>query len=469
MATVETTSETTESEPTIGVPGSSIGRQVVWLAVPVLIEQSLLYLVGLSDTVLTGRYLSGEHLAGVTVAAYLLWTVGSLMTVVSVGATALVARLRGGGQNSEANAITHQAIVMAVAFGLFVLVVGLVAAPWAASAMNLRGPAHAHAVEYFRIVIAVAPLLTITAAGIACLRGAGDTRTGMWVMTLVNLINIALSWGLVRGFGPLPQLGFAGIAIGTAVGEAIGGLVVLAVLFRGRSGLKLDLAGLRPRFDRIRRMLRISVPAFAESATNSGAQLLFLGLINTLGSTATAAHGVAIRCESIAFLTVMAFSVPASTLVGQYLGARRPDLARRSAFMAWGLGMVVLTLMGMLLYASSGPMFAFFLGGGHPEVAEVGVPVMRIVAFAMPALATINVLNGALRGAGDTRWPWFIVMAGYFLVRTPLTVWMISPTVRGGLELGLRGAWFAMLADLNVRGALVAWRFLQGGWARKEV
>jgi Na+-driven multidrug efflux pump len=219
----------------------------------------------------------------------------------------------------------------------------------------------------------------------------------------------------------------------------------------------------------IARILRISVPAAGESLTNITCQLWFLGLINRLGATATAAHGVAIRCESIAFLTVTAFSVAASTLTGQYLGARRPDLAARAARTSWGLGVLVLSALGVLLYTQAGPMFALFLGGRQPHVASEGVPVLRVVAFALPALATINVLTGALRGAGDTRWPWLFVLLGYLLVRIPLTYLLTTPSSDGGLGWGLYGAWIAMFADLCVRAALVASRFLQGGWRTVRV
>jgi Na+-driven multidrug efflux pump len=219
----------------------------------------------------------------------------------------------------------------------------------------------------------------------------------------------------------------------------------------------------------ILRILRISVPAAGESLTNIICQLWFLGLINRLGATATAAHGVAIRCEAIAFLTVTAFAVAASTLTGQYLGARRPELAERAARTAWALGVVVLGGLGVVLYTQAGPMFALFLGGRQPQVALEGVPVLRVVAFALPALATINVLSGALRGAGDTRWPWLFVLLGYLLVRIPLTYLLTTPEVYGGLGWGLYGAWIAMFADLCVRAALVAGRFLQGGWRLARV
>jgi putative MATE family efflux protein len=453
----------------LAVPGASISRQVLWLAGPVLVEQSLLYLVGLSDTLLTGRYLSAEHLAAVTVASYLLWFLASVLTIVSVGATALVARHFGANRRAAAVRVTEQAIAMALIVGVAILVVGWASAPWLVRALNLTGLSAGSAALFLRIVLLVTPLLACTTAGVACLRGAGDTRTGMWVMIVVNAINVGLSWSLVRGLGPLPALGFPGIALGTACGEGVGGLLVLAVLARGCSGLRVEPRGLVPDRDEFHRILRISLPAAGESLSNILCQLWFLGLINRLGAIATAAHGVAIRCEAIAFLTVTAFAVAASTLTGQYLGARRPDLAARAATTAWALGVTVLAGLGMFLYTQAGPMFELFLGGRQPDVVALGVPVLRVVVFAMPALATITVLNGALRGAGDTRWPWVIVLLGYLLVRLPLTYLLATPATRGGLGWGLYGAWIAMFADLSVRGFLVAARFLHGGWRLAKV
>jgi putative MATE family efflux protein len=451
------------------VPARSIARQVVWLGAPVLVEQSLLYLVGISDTVLTGRYLAADHLAAVTVSTYLLWFLASLLTIVSVGATALVARLCGGDDRPEAARIAQQAVSMALLLGTALLVTGWAAAPWVVRVLNLSGLSAESATRFLRIVLMVTPLLACTSAGIASLRGAGDTRTGMWVMIAVNAINVTVGWTLVLGLGPFPALGFTGIAVGTASAEAVGGLAVLAVLARGRSGIRLEPRGLVPDWGRIRRILRISLPAAGESLTNTLCQLWFLGLINRLGPFATAAHGVALRCEAIAFLTVAAFSVPASTLTGQYLGACRPERAARAARTAWGMGVLVLSLLGLLLYTQAVAMFEIFLGGRQPRVVTLGVPVLRIVAFALPALATINILGGALRGAGDTRWPWVIVLFGYLAVRLPLTYLLATPTAAGGLGWGLYGAWVAMFADLHVRGVLVAARFLHGGWKHTRV
>ena len=257
--------------------------------------------------------------------------------------------------------------------------------------------------------------------------------------------------------------------MGTACGEGIGGALILALLIRGRAGLRLTRRNVTPNRERMSRLLRISLPAAGESVTNVLCQLWFLRLINRLGPVATAAHGVAIRCEAIAFLSITAFSVAASTLTGQYLGARRPDLAAKSARTCWGLGGLLLSFMGLMFFTQGQAMFQLFLAGRQNAVLDEGVPVLHIVALAMPALATISVLNGSLNGAGDMRWPWLFTLTGYLLVRIPLTYLLIAPVSRGGWSLGLRGAWIAMFVDLQVRAVLVSWRFLSSRWILARV
>ncbi len=455
--------------PNLDTTHGSMTRRVLRLGLPVLVVQATFFLVGFSDTVVTGRYLDEDALAAVTVANYLLWFLDTLLTIVSIGATAVVARSVGAGDWGAANRACGQAMLMALALGVVALAIGWPAAPFLTRMLNLQGSVHAQATTFLRIVLIATPLVAATTAGIACLQGAADTRTGMYVFFMVDAVNIALTWACARGVGPMPSLGLPGVAAGTAIAEGLGGAVILVVLTLGRSNLKLGWKRLRFERPEAARIMHVSLPAMGESATNIVGQLWFLALINRLGSTATAAHGVAIRCEAVAFLTVYAFSVPASTLVGQYLGASRPDLAARAGRTAWALAVGVVGVLGVFVYLGADVMFDLFLGGRQPHVAAAGVPVLRIVAFALPALATLNVVNGALRGAGDTRTPLAFTVVGYACARIPLTYWFATPVAQGGLGWGLEGAWLAMFADLHIRGALSAVRLLQGGWKHVRV
>src|SRR5439155_8853957 len=131
-------------------------------------------------------------------------------------------------------------------------------------------------------------------AGVACLIGAGDTRTGLWVQGGVAVLNVPLAWGLCRGFGPVPGLGFVGVPLGTAISYFFGATAVLIVLARGRAGLLIRLSGFVPDAALIRRLLRVSIPAGADSLSVVAGQMWFLHIVNSLGATAASAHGIAL-------------------------------------------------------------------------------------------------------------------------------------------------------------------------------
>src|SRR5262249_46719844 len=241
--------------------------------------------------------------------------------------------------------------------------------------------------DYLRPLFVLLVFQVVESAGIACLAGAGDTRTGLWVLGGVAVVNVPLAWAFFYGVGPLPGLGFPGIALGTALSHTLGGLAVVALLLRGRAGLALRLRRLWPRGDLLYRLLRVSVPAAAHRLSVAVAQLWFMGLVNRLGDAASGAHGIAIGWEALGFQSGTAFATAAMALVSLNLGAGRPDRAARSGWTAFLLGLLVMSLMGVIFFALAPAMFALFCP--RPEQAPViaaGLPVLRLVAFAMPAL-----------------------------------------------------------------------------------
>jgi Na+-driven multidrug efflux pump len=175
--------------------------------------------------------------------------------------------------------------------------------------------------------------------GIACLRGAGDTLTGFIAMSVVNVVNVAVSGSLVSGWGPFPQLGWIGLAIGAASGYGVACGLILAILIRGRAGLRLRWSRMRPDRDLIRRILRIGVPAGVDMTAIVLCHLWFLTIVISLGILEAAAHSLAIRIESLAYLPGTAFQVAAATMTGQSLGAgdhRRASRSVMAACMAGG-------------------------------------------------------------------------------------------------------------------------------------
>jgi putative MATE family efflux protein len=452
-----------------------LARRVLGLAWPVLALNLLVLIVDLSDRFLVGHLpAASPHeaqamLAAQTTAHYVAWFISSYTALVSVGATALVARCVGAGDWRLAQRAAAQAVILSGLVGLAGSIAGVLFLPEFVHLMSLDGAAAAYATDYLRPIFALLAFRVIEVGGVACLVGAGDTRTGLWVQGGVAVANVPIAWTLCRGLPAAPfvgfpgwdGLGFVGVPLGTSICYLLAAGAVLTVLARGRAGLKLHTPELRPELRLLYRLLRVSVPAAVDSLSIVAGQFWFLRIVNELGEVPAAAHGIAIGWEALGYLSGHAFGVAAMTLVGQSLGARRPDVATRSGWTALGLGCLMMSIMGAVFCTFAPAMFRLFCPDpGQQPVIDAGVPVLRLVAIAMPALASTMVLTAALRGAGDTRVPVLFTWVGFLIVRIPLAYLLTRPA----FGIGLLGAWLAMAADIYVRGTFFLWRFASGKW-----
>jgi putative MATE family efflux protein len=427
-----------------------------------------------------GNQIWARHIAyqsAQTTAHYLAWFITSYTVIVSVGSTALVARFVGAGDWRAAIHATNQSLLLAAVFGILASALGLVGMDRVIELLRLRGEAAELAVDYLRPLFALLTFQMIGLAGIACLVGAGDTRTGFVVLGGVAILNIPLAWSFFLGIGSWHGLGFKGIALGTALSQSIGGLAVLGVLARGRAGLRLLPRLLWPDGKLIARLLRVSIPAAVDSLSLVVGQFWFLSLVNRLGYVASSAHGIALRWEALGYLSGVAFGTAAMTLVGQNLGAGRPDRAARSGWTAFGVGCTMMCTMGAVFFTFAPQMFALFCPSpAQRPIVEAEVPVLRLVAFAMPAVASWIIFTYALRGAGDTRVPVLFTWIGFLGVRIPLAYLLTQDRIElgplgswAGIDPPLFGAWLAMFADLMLRGAFFLHRFASGRWKTVQV
>jgi putative MATE family efflux protein len=448
------------------------------LTAPVLIEQILHLLVGFTDLWLTGNFLPGEaYVAAMTLMIYALWLVGNVFGFVALGSTAMTARFVGAGNRELANRVMNQSIVTGLAWALVLMAVAIPLAGYFPVVMGLRGMAAEAATRYLTIELCVLPAVMVERVGVACLRGAGDMVSGLVVMAIVNVINMAVSYALCRGVGPLPELGWTGIALGTAIGHVCGAAILIALLANGRAGFHLRLAGMRPDFDLFRRILRIGVPGGIDVILVSICHLIYLRIVLSLGDVAAAAHGVAIQVEALGYMPGGAFQISAATLAGQYLGARDLVRARRSVVMACAVASAIMVVAGIVFYLAATPLAAFFLGGRTSEAVPLAATLLRIVAYAMLPLAVMMVLIGALRGAGDTRWPLALNLLGIVLLRVPLAIYLAHDVVAipvidrniPGAGLGVVGAWYGAVIDIVARCLLLIARFRHDAWQRIDV
>lgn len=434
-------------------------HRVLALALPAVGEQLLNMAVGLTDTFMMG-HLGASAVAAVGLSNQAIMLATTFFAAVATGVTALVARHTGAREPEGANRILHQGYLLGALIGAGATVLALtLAGPIMAI---LRAPADvvAPGTAYLRIASTVFIGAAWLFIGNAALRGAGDTRSPMLIMLAVNVVNIAVAYLFIFGPGPFPQLGVAGSAVGAAAGRGVGGLLVTALLWRGRAGLRLRLAALAPNQAQIKRIANIGLPAGAEQLMMRLGMTAYVTTVAALGTKAYAAHQLALQGESLAFMPGFGFAIAATTLVGQGLGACDPEQARADAYLARRMALSLMSVMGVLFFIFAAPILDVFIN--DPEVVRLGVWPLRLVAFSQPALATMMVLSGGLRGAGDTRATLAINATGLWLVRLPLALLLTGP-------LGLLGAWIAMGVDLNLRGLGMWLRFRSGKWAKIRV
>ncbi|MDA1049145.1 MAG: MATE family efflux transporter [Planctomycetota bacterium] len=460
------------------VSSSNTVRPMLALALPVLAEESLTMLVGYTDWWLAGHFLAGaEYKAAMGLMSYVLWLLPSMFAAVAIGATALIARFVGAGDRDAARRVAHQALLLGLVLTFVVLAAVLLGGRSLVHIMQLEGRAAELAVRYIWILTPVIPAIMLEQVGVACLRGAGDTVSGFVAKSIVNVVNLVVSALLVVGPGNIPKLGWEGLAIGTACGHGLGGLLVLGLLIRGRAGMRLELAGMRPDRELIRRLWRIGMPGGVDVLAVLGCHFVYLAIINSLGVAAAAAHGLGVQIEALAYLTCYAFHVAASTMTGQLLGAGESRRATRCAIEACFVGGAMLTAAALVFYFAGAWLAGFFTGDIHDPTAMAAGKLLKIVAFSTPPLAVMMVLTGSLRGAGDTRWPLVVTFVGLIAVRLPLACWFAweSFQVPGlditvtGLGLGVAGAWWAMVIDVVLRSILLIYRFWQGRWKEMAV
>lgn len=434
-------------------------RRVLALALPAVGEQTLNMAVGLADTFMVG-HLGAAAVTAVGLSNQAVMLVTTFFAATATGVTALVARHVGAREPDQANIVAHQGYLLAALFGVLAMAFGLTLSRPTMQAIQAPADALASGATYLRVVALTFPLAAWLFVGNAALRGAGDTRTPMLIMLVVNVVNVVVAYAAIYGAGPLPALGVTGSAIGAAAARGMGGLLVTLLLLRGHSGLRLRARQLLPNAAQIRRIANIGLPAGAEQLLMRGAQTTFAATVATLGTQAFAAHQISLQVESLSYMPGFGFAVAATTLVGQGLGARDAGRARADGLLAQRLAIAVMTCMGVIFFLFPTQIIGIFIN--DPQVVQAGIWPLRLVAFSQPALATSMVLGGALRGAGDTRTTLLITGGGLWLVRLPLA-WLLAP------RLGLIGAWIGMVSDLFVRGGLVWLRFRGDRWTRLKV
>jgi putative MATE family efflux protein len=441
---------------------SHLLRSVTRLAWPVVVQQVSFSMVQLVDTALVG-HLGEDALAGVRLGGQLFWFSQAGMVAIGVGSTAIIARNVGAGDSRHASRTLNNAIMMAVAWGVFVGVLMWFFGGWALGVLGAEPGAQHQGTIFLKATAIGLPFWSVLFACNASQQGAGDTRTPMVVGIVINIANIIIAYTLINGVGPAPKLDVLGSGAGFTGAAIIGAVLILVILsvrtkplhWSARHALEGDQhdAG---------RVLNVGLPAGVEQAQFNVAFMIYTRIIASLGTTALAAHGVTLALQSLTFNVGFGLSVATSALVGQSLGAKRPDLAERATWLTTRYSVAFMVILGIIMMVLGEEITGLFVGGETAdEVQHIGGQLLFIFALAMPGIAISLSLGGALRGAGDTRAVLLIMAGTTWLVRL-VPAYLLAIT----FGLGVPGAWIAAVLDISVRAVLMYLRFRTGKWKR---
>jgi putative MATE family efflux protein len=296
----------------------------------------------------------------------------------------------------------------------------------------------------------------------AVFRAAGDTRTPTIIGSVTVVINMILDPLLIFGLGPFPELGVSGAALATGVSVTISTAWVLTKLLRGHAGF--SMAGFleyRPDVRESLKIARIGLPIASQQFVFVAVYWFLIKIVHEFGSEAAAAMGVGNRMESFSYLICMGFSVAASTMVGQNLGARKPDRAARCAWGSVGIAVGVTFVVSILFLTIPRQIASIFTD--NPVVLEIAIDYLIILGISQSAMAIEIVLEGAFGGAGDTIPPMLVMIPGS-LARVPLA-YVLAFT----LGMGINGVWWTLTITSIAKAIVLALWFYRGRWKHKEV
>lgn len=487
--------------------GFTMKRAIFTLSWPVLIEMFLHAGVNLVDASVASG-ISVEAADAIGAGGYVLWATAMLAIALGVGATAMVSRAVGKRRFAVASAVVGQTTTLAWAGGLVSAVLFAALAPWMASIMNLKGVAYDHAVTYLRVCALGVPAMTFLEGAVSSLRGAGDSLTPMLSILIVNIVNAGLTFALsgvdwaVARLDPVTgamerrvifanpfnfDMGVAGIAWGTTAAWWTGAFILTLVLARGTGThrLRLTWKRMRPHWHTVRRIIRVGVPNFLETAGMWFGNFLTILMVGWMAHPGyLGAHIVAVRVEAFSYMPGFAISLAVATLVGQYLGMGRPDLAERAIFRCTVLAAAFMTLMGAVFIAFPGSVVGLFTQ--QEEHLRLTPALLMITGFVQAPFAVAIVLRSALRGAGDTRAAMWITWVSTYAIRLPLA-WLccgvdipLPDSMGGGVIAnpaplaaigvsGLPGFWVGLCAEIVLRGVLFTAVVLRGRWKSARV
>lgn len=476
LETLKTASADEDVQPTTGILAAireairgshsdytrgPIGRSILLLSVPMVLEMLMESVFAVVDVFFVAK-LGADAVATVGLTESMLTLIYTLAIGLSIGVTATVAR-RIGEQNPDGAArAAVQAIIIGLVLSALMGVAGVLLAPKLLSLMGASPGVIAQGSGFTRVMLGGNASVVLLFLLNAIFRGSGDAAIAMRVLWLANFINIALGPCLIFGLGPFPELGVTGAAVATTIGRSTGALYAFSRLVRPGSRVHIERRHLLPDLALMLRLIRLSASGAFQVFIGMASWIGLIRIISSFGSDALAGYTIGIRIIIFALLPSWGMSNAAATMVGQALGARKPERAERAVWKAGFYNTCFLGAIGLVFVVFAEQIIRLFIS--DPNVIPYGVDALRIIACGFLFYAYGMVITQSFNGAGDTFTPTIINLFVFWLWEIPLA-YVLAFT----FGFGPRGVFMAVMIAFSTLAVVSVLIFRLGRWKKREV
>ena len=447
-----------------GVDRGMMRSDILTIALPSLVELVLTSLTSMADQIMVGRLpgqLGVQALSAVGLCMNPKFILMTALMAINTGTTAVVARYRGMGNQEKANQTFKQSLIFNIFLSAIMMVIGVVFARELIGLIAGNGISETtveYAVTYFRIQMYGFIPLMMTNTVTSTLRAIGDSKMPMVYNTIANVVNLFFNYGLIYGKLGMPEMDVAGASLATVIGQCVAFVIAMYIMFSKKRYVYLDLKE-KTGYNKtiMNNVLGIGLPSMLEQLCLRIGIIIYSRIVASLGDIAYATHMVCMNIQSLTFMSGMAFQNSATTLMGQSLGRRRLDMADNYTRMTRNISFWISCVIGVVLALFGGPIVNIY--NSTHEIVEMGGKLLAIVAITQPFQSSQFVTTGALRGAGDTKYPAVVIFICTLIVRSVLGYIFVVQ-----LDMGLIGAWFAIVVDQLLKTAMIFARYNTGKW-----
>ncbi len=438
----------------------SLARGIWYLALPSIVANTLMDVFNIVDMIFVGR-LGPSAIAAVSIGGIVMGLVRMIAMGISTGTVAMVSRFVGAGDHRSAEEVITQTLFLNFFFSAVIALLGHIFAETILRAMGATEEILTYAVAYLRIMCYGSITIFLTMTLSAGLRGFGDAVTPMHALALASLLNIGLDPPLlIFGIGPFPRLEVAGSAVATVLARLIGAIVLLAALLLGKQGIGFGWIRSGLRWKMIWRIVKIGSYSSLRMLSMNLSRIILVRFVSAFGAIAIAAYGIGMRLRLFVMMPGMGFANAASVMVGQNLGAKKPERSEKSAWIAVAFYSVFLVIVTIVFLFFPRQVIGVF--NTQADMVELGSSFLRLYAFSLLFGALAIILGRGHDGAGDTASPMFITGFSLIVIGIPLA-WGFSQLW------GITGIWISIVSTEILQGIAMALSFRLGRWKLKNV